>query len=462
MGSAQDERTAPGLRDWLTRSRARVVAVLALLLLSATAVVASAAGALPAKAPARSLLASPDGNGYAIVDAAGKQYDYGSSHFTGQLADSVDLAAPIVAAVDVPGGRGSWLAGRDGALFAVGGAPFYGSLAGAASDPRVVSIVATPTGHGYWLATAAGDVVGFGDARSFGSAANLPHAGDVTAMAATPSGGGYWLATSGGSVLAFGDAPALGTPLESAPGRAAAGQAGGKVSPVVALLSSTSGRGYLAVASDGTTYAYGDYADPGSFGGMHLTSPVVAAAPFSSGAGVWLLTRNGGVLALHAPFYGSAADAADPHPRRVVAPIYRPTGATADGAAGGLVVLPCQGADGMLVVNALIARQVSELLTAAGRDGIGLCATSSFRNSQQQIALRQAYCVGGAFDPKASCSRPVALPGRSLHEQGLAIDFSSSPGGYDWLATHAASYGLHHLAAFGPQTEPWHYSSTGG
>lgn len=269
--------------------------------------------------------------------------------------------------------------------------------------------------------------------------------------------------TSTGAVFPFGDAARLGTPEETAAERGYV-----KPRPIVSLVASPTGRGYLAVADDGTTYAYGDLRDPGTLAGMQLTSPVVGAALFEGGAGVWLLQRNGGVIALRAPFYGAVTDEKSPHPSTVIAPYYAPTTAgtpavapTVDGAAGGLVAVNCSGSSrGAIVVSALLAGPTADVLTAAARDGLPLCATSSFRNSQQQVALRARYCTA-AFDPAAKCSRPVALPGRSMHEQGLAIDFASDAAGYAWLARNAEHYGLHHLTGAAGAVEPRHYSLDG-
>jgi hypothetical protein len=258
----------------------------------------------------------------------------------------------------------------------------------------------------------------------------------------------------------FGDAEPLGTPAT-----VAATHGVRDPHPLVALIASETGRGYLAVADDGTTYAFGDFPDPGSLAGMTLSSPVVDAARYTDAPGhtpgAWLLLADGGVVSLHAPFYGSVVDEKDPKPDRVRAPYYTGGAPLVCGRSGGLVAVPCSGADGVIVVSAVLAPGVAGLIADAKRDGVPLCATSSYRNSQQQIALRKAYCTD-AFDPKATCSRPVALPGLSRHEQGLAIDFRTSAGGYGWLATHAPGRGLQHLKAYGDEVEPWHYSSDGG
>ena len=56
----------------------------------------------------------------------------------------------------------------------------------------------------------------------------------------------------------------------------------GTLAGLVALLGSATNRGYLAVAGDGTTYAYGDFADPGSLAGMQPTRTRYRPGPASS------------------------------------------------------------------------------------------------------------------------------------------------------------------------------------
>ena len=65
--------------------------------------------------------------------------------------------------------------------------------------------------------------------------------------------------------------------------------------------------------------------------------------------------------------------------------------------------------------------------------------------------------------PASSCSPPTAKPGTSMHEQGLAIDFTSggrtigsTSGAYRWLKANASNYGLYNLPG-----EAWHWSVDG-
>ncbi len=122
---------------------------------------------------------------------------------------------------------------------------------------------------------------------------------------------------------------------------------------------------------------------------------------------------------------------------------------------------------GGIYVNTQIADNVSALLDAAQADGVPL-AGWGYRDTSAQIALRQAHCGSSQYAiyamPSYQCSPPTAPPGASMHERGLAIDFTyggstigshSSPG-YKWLAAHASQYGLYNLPS-----EPWHWSTNG-
>lgn len=113
-----------------------------------------------------------------------------------------------------------------------------------------------------------------------------------------------------------------------------------------------------------------------------------------------------------------------------------------------------------------IAQQVEDLLSAAEADGINLSG-SGYRNSENQVAARRAHCGSSSYSvyqaPASSCRPPTARPGQSMHERGLAIDFTwngalitGHNAGYQWLRNNAGHYGLSNLPS-----EPWHWSTNG-
>lgn len=116
---------------------------------------------------------------------------------------------------------------------------------------------------------------------------------------------------------------------------------------------------------------------------------------------------------------------------------------------------------GGIRVHTSIASQVENLCAAAANDGLNLTG-GGWRSSDQQIALREQHGCGGANVYNRACkgSPPTAVPGRSNHEKGLAIDFrncsSRSTACFKWLAANAARFGLFNLPS-----EPWHWSVDG-
>ncbi|HKY65203.1 MAG TPA: D-alanyl-D-alanine carboxypeptidase family protein [Acidimicrobiales bacterium] len=141
-------------------------------------------------------------------------------------------------------------------------------------------------------------------------------------------------------------------------------------------------------------------------------------------------------------------------------------GSTVQPAPGGLATVSCP-VGGSITVAGSIAGNVQALLDAAWADGIGLCG-GGYRDPQEQIELRMAHCGTSYYDiyeaPSSSCSPPTAQPGSSMHELGLAIDFTCDGGGtlssgspcFSWLSANAATYGLANLPS-----EPWHWSTNG-
>lgn len=119
-----------------------------------------------------------------------------------------------------------------------------------------------------------------------------------------------------------------------------------------------------------------------------------------------------------------------------------------------------------IVVATQIAQRVDELLAAAEADGFSLSG-SGYRSSDVQVAVRRSHCGGSDYDvyqkPASQCSPPTARPGQSMHERGLAIDFTwngalitSHNAAFQWLSHNAGRFGLANLPS-----EPWHWSTNG-
>ena len=107
----------------------------------------------------------------------------------------------------------TYLVGKDGSIFALGGSHFFGSAAGKNVGSRVTGAAVAGAGDGYWLVTSKGHVYNFGNAKSLGSATSV--SSPIVGIASDPSGDGYWLVTSKGHVYNFGNAKSLGSLNES-------------------------------------------------------------------------------------------------------------------------------------------------------------------------------------------------------------------------------------------------------
>lgn len=122
---------------------------------------------------------------------------------------------------------------------------------------------------------------------------------------------------------------------------------------------------------------------------------------------------------------------------------------------------------GGITVNSSIAGQIGALLRDAAASGVNL-GGGGYRSSDGQIAVRRNNCGPSNYDiyqkPSSQCRPPAARPGQSMHEQGLAIDFtcngaiigSRSGPCWNWLARNAGRYGL-----IGNSREAWHWSTNG-
>jgi hypothetical protein len=132
---------------------------------------------------------------------------------------------------------------------------------------------------------------------------------------------------------------------------------------------------------------------------------------------------------------------------------------------GGVTDVACPDG-GVVQVAGDIAHQVERLLADADAAGFTMCGYG-YRDPADQIAIRRSNCGTSNYAiyqaPSSYCRPPTARPGTSMHEQGLAIDFTvgsgtirSGSGASNWMRANAANYGLYNLPG-----EAWHYSVTG-
>jgi LAS superfamily LD-carboxypeptidase LdcB len=123
---------------------------------------------------------------------------------------------------------------------------------------------------------------------------------------------------------------------------------------------------------------------------------------------------------------------------------------------------------GSITVARSIVGSLQSMLNAAASSGIYLCG-GGYRSAEGQIQTRMNNCGTSYYAiyemPASQCNPPTARPGTSMHEQGLAIDFTCNGGGaisshsspcFQWLAGNASGYGFYNLPS-----EPWHWSTSG-
>jgi LAS superfamily LD-carboxypeptidase LdcB len=116
-----------------------------------------------------------------------------------------------------------------------------------------------------------------------------------------------------------------------------------------------------------------------------------------------------------------------------------------------------------IIVDASIAQNLADLLAAADAAGLNLSG-GGYRDPAAQRRLREQNCPNPVSSPASACSPPTAKPGSSMHEKGLAIDFtnngsliqSRSNPAFIWLAANANRFGFYNLPS-----EPWHWSPNG-
>ncbi len=121
---------------------------------------------------------------------------------------------------------------------------------------------------------------------------------------------------------------------------------------------------------------------------------------------------------------------------------------------------------GGIRIHQSMAANLQNLLSAAAADGI-ILSGGGYRDPAGQIAVRRSNCGSSNYAiyemPASSCRPPTARPGSSMHEQGLAVDFTQGgstltrgSSGFSWMRANAGRFGFINLPA-----EPWHWSSNG-
>lgn len=186
--------------------------------------------------------------------------------------------------------------------------PFYvtvtdSNLPSASVEEEFSITIAPYSPHGYWMVAGDGGVFTFGQARFFGSTGRLTLQRPVVGMTVTADRAGYWMVATDGGLFAFGDARYHGSLPGLGLSPAGSGLPRSLNAPIVAMVASPTGSGYLMVASDGGVFAFGDAHYRGSCPQIHgCSGPVVAVVPDAGERGYWIVTATGHVYA-----FGNAA-----------------------------------------------------------------------------------------------------------------------------------------------------------
>ena len=272
---------------------------------------ASAISAQPAAAALTGCLAgdivdvasSVTGNGYLLLGSDGGVFSYGDSPFKGSMGGK-PLNAPIISLVRTASGKGYWEIGGDGGVFAFGDAlaPATNPLPGTRLNSPIVE--ATRIGDsGLLLVAGDGGIFALNGAPFYGSMGGRPLNAPMVDIVPSPTAQGYATIAADGGVFAFGDYQ---------------GPAGNQLpsiklnQPITGAARYGTGFGLELVAGDGGTFALGGAPFIGSASSLSLARPITAIALNTVGSGEWLASADGGVFAYgNSGFFGNAVSSAN-------------------------------------------------------------------------------------------------------------------------------------------------------
>ncbi len=224
---------------------------------------------------------TPGGLGYWLVTRSGDDKAFGNATATTGPSSTLRWSG---AAGD--SASGYWQAASDGGVFALGSAPFFGSMGGHLLNAPVVGIASTPDHGGYWLVASDGGVFAFGDASFFGSMGGHPLNEPVVGIASSPVGEGYWLVAS--TEVSSRSVRTSLFRVRWAANRSTSRSSAWPVKP-------TAGTGWSPA-----TAACFAFPGPfwGSLGGLALNAPITGMAATDAGLGYWMVGGDGGRLRL--------------------------------------------------------------------------------------------------------------------------------------------------------------------
>ncbi len=118
-------------------------------------------------------------------------------------------------------------------------------------------------------------------------------------------------------------------------------------------------------------------------------------------------------------------------------------------------------------LHSKLAPYVQKLISDAKAQAVPLAINVAYRSCDYQIQLRANNCGLGDYNiyqkPSNLCNPPTEPAGKSLHNEGLAVDFSCSGFAYfpgspclQWLEQNGKKYNL-----IKHEVEDWHWSTTG-